>query len=193
MSKQEPTRERTVPVALRFNASPELQRTLDGLLLPKQRHLAGEALRFYITGDEELPVIFSDLDGVDDTGSAGRVLERYNHTLAKSTRGEVPYFHHFPVTQINHYASDDNQYIDFAVHIGTTTREMNYLKQAPFDQRIDDELLLLCRRPLLQMQPLSERVGGYRQLRQALGRGSLYVTRPTAVTVPRHVDQYSQE
>lgn len=190
---QEPTRERTVPVALQFNASSELQRTLDDLLIPKRRHIAGEALRLYLMGDEQLPVIFNGLDGVDDTDGVQRVLERYNHRLGLPVKGEAPYFHHFPVCRIDHLSSDDGNYIDFAVHIATTSQEMQYLHQPPFEQLRNDELTLLCRRPLPDMQPLPERVGRYAQLRQALARGTLFVTRPTAVAMLRHVNQHTPE
>lgn len=191
MSSSETARERTVPVALRFEASPDLKESLDNLLLPSCR-LATTALHFYITGNEELPV-FSVRDDPDASESAHTVIERYNTRVSKQIKGEVPFFHHYLVTQIDHFSSADGQHVNFALHVGMTTKEKEYLRQYPFNNQIHEGLVLSHRQPLLEMQPLPQRRVGYHVLRQSLGRGSAYVTRPTAMTVPRYVDQHSKE
>ena len=195
MDEKEAATERTVPVALRFEASPALQSSLNELLVPQRRQLGDAALYLYVAGNHELPVIYSGIDGTDDSNGAKQAVERYNLSLSRPISGTrtLLYYRQFPVAGIDHFSSEDGSQVEFAIRLRTSTKEMNRLRQEPFDERIGKELILPYRRPRGDMQALSKRIMAYSALRRALSGSGLYVTHPVAMTLPPYVDQYTRD
>lgn len=180
MGEKQGSEQRSVPAALRFEASPDLQHSFNELIVRQRRQLASTALYFYLEGDV-----------ADDGDNAQQAIDRYNWLLNRPIKGTMPYYRQFPIAGIEHFPSSDGASIDFAVRVQTTAQEMRQLSQPPFDAKIGSELTLPYRQSRLVMQPLSERTRAYQGIRQALGRGSLYVTHPTAVVLSPRINERS--
>jgi hypothetical protein len=193
MDEKETTGERTLPVALRFEASPELQRSFDKLLRPEYRQLGASALCFYVAGNHKLPVSFNGVDKDGEIGSAKQVTERYNRLLSKNLNGITPYHRQFPVAGIEHFSSQDGAQVDFRIRLRTTSQEMTRLRRKPFDAHIGHDLILPHHLLQTEMQPLPERAVAYVALRQALSTGRLHATHPTAIILPLEHDQHAKD
>jgi hypothetical protein len=178
MGESQASEQRSEPVALRFEASPDLQQSFNELIIKKRRQLASTAFYLYLESSI-----------VDDGEDVQQTIDRYNWQLSRPIKGMMPYYRQFPIEGIDHFPSSDGTSIDFDVRVRTTAQEMDRLRRAPFDANIGTELRLPYRQLCVEMQPLLERTRAYQEMRRALGRGSLYVTHPIAVALPPRIEQ----
>lgn len=188
MDESNTSGERTVPVALRFEASPGLRHSFNELIIPQRRQLGDVALYLYVAGNDDLPVAPRRTGGVDGIVSAKEAINHYNYLLSRPVKGVDLYHRQFPVASIDHFLSEDGLWVDFTVHVRTTSLEMNQLRQQPFDVNIGTELTLPYHQLQVDMCPLPERSAAYTALRRALGSGSLYATHPVAVILSPQVN-----